>query len=294
MSDTDLPGPTDEPVAGPETPATPPAPASEPNEPTPPPEPAPEDPQAARRELYRLSRRSFVTGAIAGAAALGGWKWLVSRPEASGLPWPLRWALEANDEVASRVFAPARLAPTFRRAQARMPKVNGDIGLETPIDLVAWRLALADSERGDGAPLAISLAEIRALPRVEMTTQLMCIEGWSEVVHWGGVRLADFVARFAPAWADPRQAPGQYVSLATPDKAYYVGLDLASALHPQTLLCDSMDGEPLSDAHGAPLRLVIPVKYGIKNIKRIGFIGLHRDKPADYWADDGYDWFAGL
>lgn len=83
------------------------------------------------------------------------------------------------------------------------------------------------------------------------------------------------------------------MSLETPDGGYYVGLDMESALHPQTLLCYEMNGQPLSLEHGAPLRLVIPVKYGIKNIKRIGTIRYTDTRPADYWAERGYDWYAG-
>jgi DMSO/TMAO reductase YedYZ molybdopterin-dependent catalytic subunit len=79
----------------------------------------------------------------------------------------------------------------------------------------------------------------------------------------------------------------------TPDGGYYIGLDRESALHPQTLLCYEMNGEPLTSDHGAPLRLVIPVKYGIKHIKRIGTIRFTRERPADYWAVQGYVWYAG-
>jgi len=84
------------------------------------------------------------------------------------------------------------------------------------------------------------------------------------------------------------------VGLETPDSGYYVGLDSDSALHPQTLLCYEMQGAPLTPAHGAPLRLVTPVKYGIKNIKRIGAIKFQDNRPADFWAEQGYDWYAGL
>ena len=85
----------------------------------------------------------------------------------------------------------------------------------------------------------------------------------------------------------------EYVSMETPDGAYYVGLDMASALHPQTLLCYEMNGKPLTADHGAPLRLAIPVKYGIKNIKNIGKIKFTDERPKDYWAELGYDWYAG-
>jgi DMSO/TMAO reductase YedYZ molybdopterin-dependent catalytic subunit len=109
-------------------------------------------------------------------------------------------------------------------------------------------------------------------------------------VHWGGARFSDFTRKYFPPG---RQLP-PYVSMLTPDEDYYVGLDLKSAMHPQTLLAYEYDGAPVPPKHGAPLRLVIPVKYGIKNIKRIGTVSYVSQRPADYWAEDGYDWFAGL
>jgi DMSO/TMAO reductase YedYZ molybdopterin-dependent catalytic subunit len=80
----------------------------------------------------------------------------------------------------------------------------------------------------------------------------------------------------------------------TPDREYYVGLDMASALHSQTLLCYEMNDKPLEPQHGAPLRLVIPVKYGIKSLKRIGKIAFSETRPPDYWAERGYDYYAGF
>ena len=82
--------------------------------------------------------------------------------------------------------------------------------------------------------------------------------------------------------------------MATPDGGYYVGLDMESMLHPQTLLCYERNGAPLSQEHGAPLRLVIPVKYGIKNLKRIGKIAFSDARPRDYWAENGYDYDSGF
>ncbi len=135
----------------------------------------------------------------------------------------------------------------------------------------------------------LTLADIQALPKVEHTTQLKCIEGWSVVIHWAGARFSDFTAKFAP---ESIQAP--YVSMQTPDKEYFVGLDMPSALHSQTLLCYEMNGAPLTTENGAPLRLAIPVKYGIKNIKGISAINYTQQRPRDYWAQEGYDWYAGL
>jgi hypothetical protein len=159
----------------------------------------------------------------------------------------------------------------------------------------------SDTATNNEPDLTLTLAEIKQLPRVEMVTQLKCIEGWSVIVRWAGARLADLIAKYPPltkSGSDPdvMRRPDDlvgYVSLETPDSEYYVGIDMESALHPQTLLCYEMNGQPLSLKHGAPLRLVIPVKYGIKNIKRIGKITYTDKRPADYWAERGYDWYSG-
>ena len=80
----------------------------------------------------------------------------------------------------------------------------------------------------------------------------------------------------------------------TPNGDYYTGYELAECLHPQSLLVTEMAGKPLTQAHGAPLRLHMPIKYGYKQIKRIGLIAYTDDKPDDYWTKLGYDWYAGL
>ncbi|RYU83322.1 molybdopterin-dependent oxidoreductase [Hymenobacter persicinus] len=252
------------------------------------PSPLPPSDEAVEREAARRSRRAFIVGGVAALAGLGGRRWLVTRPETDRLAWPLRRVLDANGRLAETLFSPTRLAPEFPAGRARMPRVNGKVGLKTPLDPAAWRLRVEPYAPPLTQPLELTLADIQALPRVEITTELKCIEGWSVVVRWAGARFADFVARYAPA---AQTLP--YVRLATPDGAYYVGLDLASALHPQTLLCYEMNGQPLTGAHGAPLRLVTPVKYGIKYIKRIGSIAFLAERPADYWAQRGYDWHAG-
>ncbi|TGD83103.1 molybdopterin-dependent oxidoreductase [Hymenobacter wooponensis] len=254
---------------------------------------APND-AAVEREATRRSRRSFLLLAATGLAGLGGWRWLVSRPTDDGVPWPLRRVLDANGQLAQEYFSNAHLAPVFPKAQARAPRVNGDIGLRSALDAAAWRLrVLGYAPAGPARAQEFTLADIQALPRVEMTTELKCIEGWSVVVSWAGARLSDFLQRY-PLATDPRRSGlAPYVSLFTPDEQYYVGLDIESALHPQTLLCYEMNGQPLTPEHGAPLRLVTPLKYGIKHLKRIGTIAFLHQRPADYWAEQGYDWHAG-
>ena len=250
-------------------------------------------------KAHRRSRREFIGLGLAGLAGLGGWSWLVSQPTDSGVSRPLRKVLDANGRLNGAYFKETRLAPEFARRRARIPRENGDVGLEQELDPAAWRMRVQGY--GSDKIQEFTLADIEALPKVEMTTELKCIEGWSVVVHWAGVRLSDFLARYPLATrsgrpADPLNPPADlapYVGMRTPDEAYYVGLDMPSALHPQTLLCYEMNGQPLTPAHGAPLRLVTPLKYGIKHLKRIGTIAFADTRPKDYWAELGYDWDAG-
>ena len=236
-------------------------------------------------------------GGAAALAGLVGWRWLVTRSEEDGLPWPFRRVLGLNERLARAAFRTSPTAPEFPRGAARRPRVNGRIGLDPTIDPAAWRLRVV-GPAGEAGARSFRLEEIQALPRVELTTELKCIEGWSTVVHWAGARLADLAARSGLATRSGRGEGHRdllgYTSLETPDAGYYVGLDMASALHPQTLLCYEMGGQPLTPDHGAPLRLVIPQKYGIKNLKQIGTIRFTDRRPTDYWAERGYDWYAGL
>lgn len=283
-----------------ESTAAPPAPVKEPSAPPKPAVAAPKEEPDAERQIRALSRRSFLWGAAAVTTGFVGWRGLIHQRDVDGIPWPFRLALQANENLARDYFQGSRLAPTFPRAQAGEPRANGDAGLSDGFEPADWTLSV-EGVFGKDEPLTLTLDDIKKLPRVEMVTELKCIEGWSQIVHWVGVRFADFAKQYPPATrsGDPPNVEKkpedlvEYVSMKTPDEGYYVGLDMESALHPQTLLCYEMNGEPLTLDHGAPLRLVIPVKYGIKNIKRIGTITYASQRPTDYWAEQGYDWYAG-
>jgi hypothetical protein len=256
---------------------------------------------AAEKEMRRLSRRSFTVGAAAALAGLGGWGWLATAGTDDGLPWPLRRMLRFNQSLAQSLSAPGALAPTFPADAVVGPaRTNGLIGLDGGVPGGDWRLRV---QHADGrAEQALGLGAIRDVPRMDLVTELKCVESWSQIVHLGGVRFRDFVTRFNLATRsgrapDPEGNPRdlyRYVYLATPGESYYVGLDMASALHPQTLLCDAMNWQPLTTEHGAPLRLYLAVKYGYKSIKRISLIRFQDERPADFWAERGYDWYAGL
>jgi hypothetical protein len=259
------------------------------------------DEAAALKAASQRSRRSFlITGAL-GMAGVLGWRWLDSRPAVEGIPGPLRKVLDFNADLTNAYYKNTRLAPEFARSRAQRLRFNGDVGLGDGFDPATWRLQVQGYGPAAG-PQQFTIEQIKALPRTEMTTEFKCIEGWSTIVTWAGTRLSDFLARYPLATksgqpiANPNQPPADaapYVGMATPDGNYYVGVEMESALHPQTLLCYEMNGQALTPEHGAPLRLVSPLKYGVKHIKRIGTIAFTDARPKDYWAELGYDWHAG-
>lgn len=243
----------------------------------------------ARKTMSRHTRRSFVIGGATALAGVFGWRWMSDETRAA----LYRRSFEFNERVSQVFYRPTRLAPEFPPERISPRRVNGMEGLEGEIDPAAWRLAVGGLA-GHTDDLLLTLDDIKALPRTEMTVELKCIEGWSVIVHWAGVRFSDFAA--AVMRTDVANRPEDlppYVSLTTPDQKYFVGWDMPSILHPQTLLAYEMNGEPLLPEHGAPLRLASVAKYGIKQIKRIGRIEFTSERPRDYWAESGYDWYSG-
>ena len=255
---------------------------------------------AAETAMRRLTRRSFAVGALATMAGLGGWRWLKTAALEDGAPWPLRRMLRFNQALAGSMFSSHRLAPTFpaERVQGEA-RTNGLIGLSGVVP-PTWQLRVQHA--GRGADQLIDRRAFEGLERVDLVTELKCVEGWSQIVHFGGVRFLDFATKHglgtrsgrAPSPAGNPSDLYRFVYLATPDESYYVGLDMASALHPQTLLCGAMNWQPLTRQHGAPLRLYLAVKYGYKSLKRLSLIRFQDERPPDFWADRGYDWYAGL
>lgn len=241
-----------------------------------------------RLEATGRTRRALLTGGLAALGGAAGFRWIAGSKPDGEIPAPLRQSLEWQERLSRAHFRPTRLAREFPLNAGRIPRANGDLGLDDDDQPEAgWSLVVNGLAAGAAS---LTMPDIRALPKVEFVTDLKCVEGWSRPVRWGGARLLEFARRYRPAEAGPES----YVGLRTPDGEYYVGLDLPSAMHPQTLLCYEMDGRPLEPEHGAPLRLVIPLKYGIKNLKRIGEISFTRTRPPDYWAERGYDYYSGF
>lgn len=183
----------------------------------------------------------------------------------------------------SEKMAPASMVEGERQREnrsGRMPRGKEEAGE-------------SGSTLAKGTPgLLLTMEDILSFPRHELVTQFKCIEGWSQIVHWGGIRMSDLLDAYPPARVDGKEP--KYVYMETPDGDYYTGYDLEVCRHPQTLLVTEMMGQPLTQYHGAPLRLHMPTKYGYKQIKRIGLISYTNSRPDDYWTKLGYDWYAGL
>jgi len=246
----------------------------------------------------KIRRRTFISfGAFAalGAGAVTGWNWLLDAPEETagitgGTRAPLRRALNKTELFFRNFFSNKHLVKTYPITYAvKTPRVNSLIGIEDDedFDVRNWKLKV---KLNNQKIQYISIEEIKALPKTEIVYDFKCVEGWDEIQHWAGVKLSDFLAHFK--LEEAAQKP--YMGLETPNGAYYVGLERESILHPQTLLAYEMNGKPISLDHGAPLRLIVPVKYGIKNLKRIGTMSFSNSRPKDYWAEQGYDYYSGL
>jgi DMSO/TMAO reductase YedYZ molybdopterin-dependent catalytic subunit len=163
---------------------------------------------------------------------------------------------------------------------------TSEVDYKPEIDLNQYRLTID----GDVAqPLTLSMAEIQKLTLTSMVINHVCVEGWAAIVQWGGVRLQDLAKLVQP------KPSARYVYFKSVDN-YYESWDLASALHPQTLMAYQMNGAPLPPRNGAPLRLASPIKLGYKQSKWVTQISFVSSLPSrkGYWEDKGYEWYGGL
>lgn len=221
-------------------------------------------------------------------ACFFSWKWLQHRPTDNGALSPLRAGLDANEKIFKALAGPNSTAKAYDvRYAVKKVRVNGSDGLKNDADTANWKLHLV---RAPGDTLLIGIDKIKALPKTDIIFDFKCIEGWSQITHWGGVRFSDFIKKYGLT----DQSKMNYTGLATPDGGYYVGIDNKSMMNKQTILCYEMNGAPLPVNQGYPLRLIIPVKYGIKHLKRIGTLFFSNTRPKDFWYEQGYDYYSGL
>ena len=244
--------------------------------------------EISSKEIRKKTLISFLIFGLLLVLAIVLWKWLNHQPKEEAAIKPLRKVLNYNEDVFNNFLSNRHLAKTFPLSAAvKKVRVNGNVGMSKDFDPTTWKLQVI---KNPGDTLMLTMDEIKSLPKTDLVFDFKCIEGWSQVTHWAGVTFADFAAKYGLT----QQTQKKYAALITPDKGYYVGIDMPSMMHPQTLLCYEMNDKPLPMNQGYPLRLIIPVKYGIKHLKRIASISFSNERPPDYWYERGYDYYSGL
>jgi DMSO/TMAO reductase YedYZ molybdopterin-dependent catalytic subunit len=234
-------------------------------------------------ELARLHRRGFLKGALSlGSLALLTGCDLSTH---SGVDAGLWGMLRFNDRVQAALFSPSRLAETYPASAITRPFRFNAYYPEWQVRSVPaeWRLDVAGRVADK---TSWTLEKLLALPQESQITRHICIEGWSQIGQWSGVPLHVFLRRVG---ADLR---ARYVAFKCFD-GYSTSLDMASALHPQTILAVDFERARLTPQWGAPLRLRIPTKLGFKSAKNLQAIEVTNTYPGGYWENQGYDWFSG-
>src|SRR5467141_1558085 len=262
--------------------------------------------EMALSRLHQLTRRDvllFGAGALAALAGAGfllpqntlGRLGIRGKMKSPGKEWLLNKALRIDDDVAEALYSRNRVVPTYTKSQITDLKNNYNGATPDPGYISGWNLTL----EGLASGLSVSLDIRNLLTRFsvrEQITRLVCVEGWSAVAWWAGLRFDDLLRAYPPMsqakWARVESSVNLGAS-GNPDP-YFMSLDLATASHPQTLLATHFNGQPLTVDHGAPLRLLVPVKLGLKNVKAITKLTYVVEEPRDYWAERGYSRYDGI
>ena len=262
--------------------------------------------EMAPRVLRYRSRRDFLVFGAGALAAIAGAGFLLPqdtlsriglrrRMDSPAKEWFLNRALRIDDDVAEALYSVNCSVPTYTKSQITPLKNNYNGPTPDPVYISGWKLTLDGLDSG----LSISLDIWTFLTRFsvhEQITRLVCVEGWSAIAWWAGLRFDDLIRAYPPMsqakWARVESSVNLDAS-GNPDP-YFMSLDLATLRHPQTLLATHFNGQPLTVDHGAPLRLLVPMKLGLKNVKAITKITYVAEEPRDYWAERGYSRYDGI
>lgn len=232
-----------------------------------------------------INRRRLLRGTI----SLGALTMLTgcSVSDSSAVQSVLRAVSAFNDSVQELIFRPNHLAPTYREDQVvKPPRFNAYYDIEDvkPLDGKTWKLGLAGRVENKTPWTA---EQIYKLPEQELIVRHICVEGWDYIGQWSGVSLRHFLERIG---ADLK---AKYIAFKCADD-YTECLDMATALHPQTILATKYAKEPITDPFGFPLRLRTSTKLGFKNAKWITAMEVTNRFPGTYWSDRGFNWFSGI
>jgi DMSO/TMAO reductase YedYZ molybdopterin-dependent catalytic subunit len=212
-----------------------------------------------------------------------------------GKDWLLNKAIRIDDDVAEALYSQNRMVPIYARSQITPIKNNYNGVTPDPGYIAGWKLTLDGLASG----LTVGLDIRKLVSRFSLhdqITRFVCVEGWSAIAWWAGLKFDDLLRAYPPQsqakWARVESSVNLDNS-GNPDP-YFVSIDLATARHPQTLLVTHHNGRPLTVEHGAPLRLLAPVKLGLKNVKAITRITYSAEEPRDYWVPYGYSSYDGI
>jgi len=262
--------------------------------------------EAAPRDLRRVTRRDVLLLGAGSLAALAGFAYLLPQDTLgrwgvhTNLDTPrkehvLNQALRFDDDVAEALYSPNRVVPTYTKSHITPLRNNYNGATPDPSYIPGWTLTLEGLASGVSVSLDIRTLLTR-FTQHEQITRLVCVEGWSAIAWWSGLKFDDLIRAHPPISQAKWARVDSSVNLdenGDPDP-YYASLDLATARHPQTLLATHFNGQPLTVDHGAPLRLLVPVKLGLKNVKAVTKITYSVDQPSDYWAERGYSRYDGI
>ena len=238
----------------------------------------------ALRQIQQPSRRLFLQRSL----TLGGLSLLTgcNINDPSSIETALTAVSRMNDRVQGWLFDPNKLAPTYPDSMITRPfPFNAYYGEDEveEVDGDAWRLELSGLI-ADKKPW--TLPQLRALPQETQVTRHICVEGWSAIGKWGGVPFSHFLKRIG---AD---TTAKYIGFRCADD-YFTSIDMATALHPQTIMALTYDGKELPPKYGYPMKLRMPTKLGYKNPKHIQAMFVTNTYPGGYWENQGYNWFGG-
>ena len=235
--------------------------------------------------LAEIDRRKLLRGSL----SLGALTMLTgcSVTDRDAVQAVLRAVSSFNDRVQALIFRPNHLAPTYSEAEVlKPPRFNAYYDVEdvAPVDGASWKLELSGLI-ADKRPW--TARQIYELPEQEWIIRHICVEGWDYIGQWSGPNLREFLERVG---ADLK---AKYVAFRCADD-YYGSIDMATALHPQTILATKYAKQPITDPFGFPLRLRTATKLGFKNPKWITAIEVTNTYPGGYWEDRGFNWYSGI
>jgi DMSO/TMAO reductase YedYZ molybdopterin-dependent catalytic subunit len=234
-----------------------------------------------------IDRRRFL--ALGGAAASGSLLAACNSQGPASARELLRFAERSNEKLERRILRTRSrdVAPDAPLAGDRMPaySIMKPAPVWDPAIRGAWTLEIGGSVQ---RPLRLTFDELIRLPAITQRVNHYCVEGWTAVTEFTGVRV-NRLARLAGVLSD-----AGYVDFASFDKDYHESWDIESAMHPQTIIAYAREGHMISPAYGAPARLHSPIKLGYKSVKYLTRITFLPERNGGYWSDQGYEWFAGV